>query len=122
MPNVIFAKGGNTFTFSRGRVFPVSDPSAVNVPVDYSAGGQLYAYNKGIQERFVNLEYDGLTPTDYDNYDNWLLTVAIGPTNTFTYTDEDGAAHTVRLLDTVNPLSRTRDGGYAGTIKLREEI
>lgn len=122
MPNVIFTKGGNTFTFSRGRIFPVDDPSGVTVAVDYSAGGQMYAYDKGIKEQLFNLEYDGLTQTDYNNFDNWLLNVAIGPRNTFTYTDEAGASYTVRALDTSNPLRRTRDGRYSGTIKLRREI
>lgn len=122
MPNVTFTKGGNSFSFSKGRVFPVDDPAGVTVPVDYSAGGQLYAYNKGIKERFFNLEYDGLGPTDFAYFDNWLLNVAVGPLNTFTYTDEDSAAYTVRLLDTINPLRRTQEGRYAGTIKLRQEI
>jgi len=122
MGNVTFTKGGQSFTFSRGRTYPVHDPAAVRVVVDYSAGGQMYAYDKGVKERFFNLEFDGLSQADYDAFEDWLVNVAVGPRNTFTYTDEDGVDHTVRLLDTENPLRRTRDGRYAGTIRLRKEV
>lgn len=41
----------------------------------------------------------------------------------FTFTDEDGVDHTVRLMDTKNPLQQTKNGSfYEGTITLREEI
>lgn len=122
MANVIWTRLGDTFTFSKGRVYPLDDPAGVNVPVDYSAGGKLYAYDKGIKEKFFNLEYDGLSQTDYDHVENWLLNVVIGPRRTFIYTDESGVQYTVRWLDTRNPLRRTRDGMYAGTLSLRKEI
>jgi len=126
MANIIFTKDTNTFTFSKGRKFNIHDPAKVNVPVDYSDGGQLYAYNKGIVEKSWNLVYDELSATDYSNFDAWLLTIAIGSLNTFTLTDENGVTHTVRLLDEENPLSaggENADGFlYSGTIKLREEI
>lgn len=122
MANIIFTKGASTFTFSCGRVFPVADAGAVNVPVGYSDGGQLYAYNKGVSEQFYDLVYENLNALDYSNFDSWLKTVSMGPLNTFTFTDEDSVEHTVRLLDTRNPLRWTGNGKYAGTIRLREEI
>jgi hypothetical protein len=126
MSNVIFTKGANTFTFSKGRSFPVYDPSQVNVPTDITDGGQMYAYNKGITEKFWNLVYKKLPAADYNNYSTWLLTTVVGPTSTFTMTDENGVAHTVRLLDTKNPLQadgEDKNGWlYSGTIQLREEI
>lgn len=122
MAKIIFTKGASTFTFSAGRIYPVPDAGQVNVPVDYSDGGELYAYNKGIEEDFFNLVFDALTDTDYSNFDAWLKTISVGPLNTFTMTDEDGLSHTVRLLNTKNPLQKTRYGRYAGTINLREEI
>ena len=122
MPNIVFTKGGNTFTFSKGRSYPLDDPGQVNVPVDYSEGGQLYAYDKGIEEQFYNLSFERIPQADYNNFAAWLLTVAVGPKNTFTYTDEGGAAHTVRLMDARNPLRGMAHELYSGTIHLREEI
>lgn len=122
MPNITFTKGGDTFTFSKGRSYPLDDPAQVNVVVDYSEGKQLYAYDKGIQEQFFNIFFERIPQADYDNFDDWLKNKAVGPKNTFTYTDEDGDDHTVRLLDIKNPLKRVADGMYTGAIHLRKEI
>jgi len=126
MARIIFTKGASTFTFSKGRSFPISDPAQVNVPTDKSDGGQMYAYNKGIAEKFYNLVFQKLSATDQSNFETWLKTTVVGPTSTFTFTDEAGAAHTVRLLDTQNPLAADGEDKtgflYSGTIHLREEI
>jgi len=122
MANIIFTKDADTFTFSKGRSYPLDDPAGVNVPVDYSEGGQLYAYDKGIEEQFFNLVFERIPKADYDNVDDWLKNIAVGPKNTFTYTDEDSANHTVRLLDTKNPLREVAHELYSGTIHLREEL
>ncbi|MBN1830295.1 MAG: hypothetical protein JW884_14275 [Deltaproteobacteria bacterium] len=117
-----FTKGASSFSFSRPRVYPLDDPVQVNVPTSMSDGGQLYAYDKGIEEQFFNLTFEDLTGTDFTNFETWLKTTACGPKNTFTYTDEAGTDHTVRLLDTKNPLKKTGNGKYGGTIQLRKEI
>ena len=122
MPNIKFTKGGYSFTFSKGRSYPLDDPAQVNVVVDYSEAGQLYAYDKGIQERFFNLVFERIPQADFNNFEDWLLNKAVGPKNTFTYTDEDNVEHTVRLMDTVNPLRQVADQMFSGTIKLRKEI
>lgn len=122
MPNIVFTKGVDTFTFSKGREYPLDDPVQVNVVTDLSAGGQMYAYDKGIAERFFNLSFRGLPQTDFDNLENWLVNIAVGPKNTFVYTDEDSTDHTVRLLDVRNPLKATSHEAFAGTIRLRKEI
>jgi hypothetical protein len=126
MSHIIFTKGASTFTFSKGREFPIADAAQVNVPVDYSDGGQLYAYNKGILENLIDLAFKRLSATDYSNFNTWLKTIAIGPLNTFTMTDELGTNHIVRLLDTKNPLVAEKENAagslYSGTIHLREEI
>lgn len=122
MPNIVFTKGAVTFTFSKGRSFPLYDPGQINVVTDLSDGGQMYAYDKGIQEKLFNLAFEGLSQADFDNYDDFLLNTIVGPLSTFTYTDEDSVTHTVRDLDTKNPLKATSHESYAGTIQLREEI
>lgn len=122
MSKIIFTLGASTFTFSCHRDYPVADPVQVNVPVDYSDGGQLYAYNKGIEEQFFDLVFDNCNSTDYGNVDTWIKTTAVGPKNAFTMTDESGVSHTVRMLDTKNPLRLVGVGKYSGTIHLRKEI
>ncbi|MCE5212100.1 MAG: hypothetical protein LLG40_11145 [Deltaproteobacteria bacterium] len=122
MAKIIFTKGAVTFTFSCGRVYPIGDAGQVNVACDYSDGGELYAYDKGISEQFFDLVFDRCNATDYSNFDSFFKTTIKGPLNTFTYTDESGTTHTVRCLNTKNPLRETKYGVYAGTINLREEI
>ena len=122
MPNIIFTRGVDTFAFSKGRSYPMDDPAQVNVPVNYSEGGQLYAYDKGIKEQFYNLTFERLSQADYDNFSDWLLTIAVGPLNTFTYTNEDSVTHTVRLLNAKNPLRGVAFELFSGTIQLREEL
>jgi hypothetical protein len=122
MAQMKFTKGGSTFTFVDGRRYPIYDPYQVNVPVDYSEGKQLYAYNKGVEEQFFYLDFDRICQADYDNIDTWLRTVAVGPLNTFTFTDESSANHTVRMMDVKNPLKEIGSGQFSGTITLRKEI
>lgn len=122
MPNMKWTKGEETFTFSCALAYPVDNPAAVNVVTDYSEGGQMYAYNKGISEKFFNVTIDDGNQTDYDNVENWLLSVAVGPKNSFTCTDENEVEHTVRMLDTKNPLQGDSHDRYSGTIHLREEL
>jgi len=122
MPNTKFTKDSNTFEFSKGRSFPRDDPSAVNVAIDYSDGGQMYPYDKGIQEKFFNLVFERLPLSDYNNLDNWLTNIAVGEKNAFTYTDEDGNDYTVRLMEDKNPLKEVASGLYSGAIRLRKEI
>ena len=122
MSNMIFTKGASTFTWSGGRQWPISDPVKVNVVVDYSDGRQLYAYNKGVEEQFFNLDFVRVTDTDHSNYLNWLRNVAVGPLNTFTFTDENSTEHTVRLMDTEDTLEEVDPGQWSGRVKLRKEI
>jgi hypothetical protein len=122
MPNIIFTSGVNTFTFSRGRAYPLDDPARVSVVTDLAEGKQMYAYDKGVQITLFNLYFEKLDQTDFDNFENWLTDVAVGPKNTFVYTDEDGTDHTVRLLNTTNPLKEISHNNFAGTIQLRKEI
>lgn len=122
MPNIVFTKGGYSFQFSKGRVYPVDDPKAVNVVVDYSEGVQLYAYDKGVVEQFFNLYFEQVDQADFENVEDWLVNVVVGPKNVFTYTDEDGVSHTVRMLDIKNQFKEVGAGLYSGVIHLRKEI
>lgn len=105
-----------------GRTFPINESAEVNVVVDYSDGRQLYAYNKGVEETTIPLVMENIEQADYDNFKTWLTDVAVGPLNTFIFIDEASVEHTVRMMDTKNPLREVANGIYSGTITLREEI
>lgn len=122
MAQMKFTKGGDTFTFVDGRKYPISDPVQVNVVVGYSEGKQLYAYNKGMEEQFFNLDLDRICQTDRDNVVNWLENIAVGPLNTFTFTDEDETDHTVRMMTDKDPFKEVNVGQFSGTVILRKEI
>jgi hypothetical protein len=122
MPNIIFTKGSYTFTFSKGRSYPIDDPVEVSVITDLSEGMQMYAYDKGVQVQLFNLTFEKLSNTDFSNFETWLKERAIGPKNTFTYTDESENSHTVRLLNLSNPLKEISHNNCRGTINLRKEI
>lgn len=122
MANIIFTLGADDFTFTQGRSYPVDDPAEVSVFTGLSEGMQMYAYDKGVEIQLFNLFFEKLDSTDFGNVETWLTDKAVGPKNTFTYTDEDGNNHTVRLLNVSNPLKEISHNNYAGTIRLRKEI
>lgn len=122
MAQIVFTKGGDTFTFVDGRSFPVDDPATVNVVVGYSDGRQVYAYDKGIEESEIVLNLQDICETDFDNLLDWHKNVCVGPKETFTFTDESSVDHTVRWMDVRFPLRRTGPVTYSGTVRLREEV
>ena len=122
MPNIKFTLGDDSFSFSNGRAYPLYDPAGVTVIEIFSAGKQMFVHDKEVEIQIFNLFFEKLSGTDYDNFENWLQNIAVGPQNTFTYSDENGNAHTVRLLNTRNPLKEISHGNFAGTIQLREEV
>lgn len=122
MGSMVFTKGADTFTFQHGRKHPVADPVKVNVVTGLSEGGQMYAYNKGITEQFFTLDFKNIGATDYGEIVDWLENIAVGPLNTFTFTDEAAANHTVRLIETEDPFKEVAHNIYTGRLTLREEI
>lgn len=119
--SLIFTLGANSMTID-ARALPVHDPDKVNVVVDYTDGGQLCAYNKGIAEKLWHLDCQLIDAATAAGFAEWLTDIAVGPLNPFTFTDEASNTHTVRLMDTQNPLKQVSNGRYSGVITLREEI
>ena len=122
MAQMKFTKGGDTFTFVDGRRYPISDPIQVNVVTDYSEGKQLYAYNKGVTEQYFYLDLDRISQADRDNTVDWMENISVGPLNTFTFTDEDGTDHTVRMMTDKDPFKEVSSGLFSGMVTLRKEI
>lgn len=122
MANIVWTCGTETFTWLGGQKYPVAEPARVNVVVDYSAGRQIYAYDKGVQEQAFALDFELVPTADHDNFARWLTVVAVGPKNAFTHRDESGVDHTVRLIDTVDPFVEVSPGAWSGRVMLREEV
>jgi len=122
MSKVIFTSGATSWTASCFRVFPVSDGITVNVPTEQSEGGQMYAYDKGVAEQVFELVFEKLNAADDAALRSFHSTVAVGPKNAFTFTDEAGADHTVRWLDLRYPIRQSAQNFFSGTIQLREEL
>lgn len=122
MAKIIFTLGATVWTANCDRALPVGDPAKVGVVLDYSAGGQAYAYDKGIVEQFFDLVFDKLITAKDTELRTFHETIAVGPLNTFIYTDPDGNEHSVRWLDVSYPLKQTNATHHSGTIRLRKEI
>lgn len=122
MSKIIFTLDGSSWQASCARDYPVNDGIEVNVPTDQSEGGQMYAYDKGVAVQSFELAFDKLSAADDTALCNFHANVAVGPKNTFTYTDENSATHTVRWLDLRYPIKRNRQNVYSGTITLRKEL
>ncbi|MEN8134332.1 MAG: hypothetical protein ABFS18_02180 [Thermodesulfobacteriota bacterium] len=122
MPRIKFTRGGTVWTANCDRAFPVGDPAKVGVVVGYSDGGQLYAYNKGPGEQFFELVFNKMDSDVEPGCRSFHETEAVGPLNTFTYTDQAGVDHTVRWMDIEYPIRQTDHNRHSGTIRLRKEI
>lgn len=123
MAKIIFTKDAASHTFTVARVAPIHDPLKVNVVMDYSDGGKLYAYDKGITEQFFTLDFTNLSAADNAALLDWFENTSIGPLNTFIFTDEDSTGHTVRWIDLEYPIQKEEETDrYTGTIQLRKEI
>jgi len=122
MALMVFTKGGSNFTFQCGRVYPIKDPVEVSVVTAESEGRQMYAYSKGVTVQYFVLEFKNASKTDRDNVVDWLENTAVGPLNTFTFTDEDSNTHTVRMMDKKDPFREVDKDLFTGKVLLREEI
>ena len=66
--------------------------------VGRSAGGTLYAYDKGVVAYEVSLAFESLTDDEKDDLVAFFHDEADGVCNTFTYTDSRGTSFTARFL------------------------
>ena len=100
MANPKFSKSGySDLEFGRGLLYPVEKPQHKIQVVERTAGGSLQVESLGVTIHTRPLRARGLSSTFFTNLRTWHDTVANGAVNTFTYTDEDETAHTVRWLD-----------------------
>lgn len=68
-------------------------------PKDFSDGGDLYIYDKGIAAKnFITLAWSNIPKTDYNNFKTFLG-VVVGSKYNFTFTDSDGTTYTARIYN-----------------------
>src|SRR5574343_793688 len=68
-------------------------------PKDFSDGGVLYSYNKGVVSSFEELHFDGNPAIDYTNLMTFINDVVNGNQYSFTYRDYLGNSRTARIYN-----------------------
>ena len=119
-----FSKSGfTTITFERGLLGPIEKPKLTAQPSRLSDGNVLYSYDKGVAWQEFSLKFARLSQAQRDDLLTWWDTAAVRQKNTFTYTDEDSVAHTVRWMgDIFDFVKEPATGKWSGTIRLRKEL
>ena len=122
MPNPTFSKSGvTTLTFSQGNLAPSVIDEAPRQIINEAENGSQSVYTLSGTILTHTLQFQDLPSTDHDNLRTFLRNSAINySSSTFTYTDSDGATHTVRYVDSTLRRTRNATGTYDLSITLRE--
>lgn len=118
-----------TFTFTRGAStlvlplyhFPVQDRVASGVLAARTAAGEAVTNRKAPAHTLLVRHFTGIRDEDFQGLKAWYLTEADGATNTFTATEPDGTAYTVRWVDEELRWQRDDRNRWSGTIALLVE-
>ena len=72
-------------------------------PKDFSDGGDLYVYDKGLgPNRYRTLTFPDISENDLANFMTFFEDVAVGSKNLFLFTDRDGSVHVARIMNSDN--------------------
>ena len=119
-----FAKATlTTIIFSRGDIYPSRSPEDFHQVFGVSEGGQVRVWTMTDPEQFLIRVFEGMPTEDRDNYDNWVHNALInGRAGTFTFTDTDGAAYTVRWWEDTLDIAQITAGRWSWTTTFRVEV
>ncbi len=121
MAAITFVKGATTWQPSRNPLYPgvrvISRPQVRGV----TDGDLMYVYDKGAEHRVFELQFR-LEETDKDNLLSFIQTDIVYGRETFTYNDEDAAAHTVRLVRVDVRTEEIANAIFDVALTLREEL
>ena len=67
-------------------------------PKDFSDGGDIYVYDKGIVKNFISFSWQNIPTSDYNNFMTFLG-VIVGSKYNFTYIASDGTTATARIMN-----------------------
>jgi hypothetical protein len=113
-----FVLGGNELQFSRGIRYPIARPVEKIQVIDRTGGGSLQVEELGVTIRTFPIAFRGLPLADYQALITWHGTIANGAANSFSYYDEEGNAHTVRMLTTKLDFQETSFQRFTGELLL----
>jgi len=126
MALAIFTKAGNAespLTLPKGRFLPNSDPYTPNQLRGIAGGGQVKIADLGDAEHMWECRFLRISKTDRTAIIDFLQDTTVNyAENTFTFTDEDAVAHTVRWWDKKVDYPHIKGNLYNVIITLREEI
>lgn len=110
-----------TLNFTRNPVYGgMGAPYGFRQPRDLSDGGVFYSYDKGVMEEFIELKWAMMPLADWTALDSFIRNEVVGAKNAFTYIDQNGAAHTVRIETDSVDFREARNQRYAGSLTLRK--
>lgn len=119
MANPQFSLGANVLAFTTGLKYPVRSPIEALQATDRTAAGTLQVETFGIKRQRFEMRFRNMPAADYAALQTWFDTICDGAGETFTYTDSDSVAHTVRLI--TNPLDFSEGvTGFEGVLMLEE--
>ena len=99
----IFTKTGATgspLTLPKGRFLPVSDPYTPRQIIGTAGGGQVKVADLGTADHIFEITINRVSKTDRNAIITFLQHANVNyAQNTFTFTDEDSTAWTVRYCN-----------------------
>lgn len=116
MANPIFSLGENVLTFPKAPIYPDRAPRERVQAMDRTAGGSLQVESLGAVIAKRSPRWRNLTAAFVASLQNWFDVIANGAANAFTYTDDTGAAMTVRWVNGFD--FEEGRAGFSGTIEL----
>jgi len=113
----IFTHASGTINFTRAPLRKRGSIELLQALVKNS-GGQPFAFDSLAEEDLIVLTWRRMTTPDRSALETFLVSTAKGMVETFTYTDVDAVATTVRFAYPDLLLSEVAQGGHEVTIVL----
>ena len=113
-----FTLGVQTLLFTDGIQLPGRRPLEKMQALDRTAGGDLQVEDLGVTVRRFPLVLRGIDAAKMAELETWFDTIADGATNSFTYSDENGAEYTVLWVSSILDFRQIEPGIYTGDIML----
>lgn len=118
---IAFLSGTSLWAPGEALVFPHVRTFQRDQVEGKTDSGKFYVYDKGGERRVFDLAMV-LAQADKDELDTFIRSTSVYAKNTFTYYDEDGLNHTVRLIGADLQGRETSPGKVEIGLSLREEL
>jgi len=129
MANPTFVSGGTTETFKPGNIQATRVPDSPRQRLQVSSNGSVRVLEVSTtDDRFIEIEVVALPLDDNGSFSGYtsmrafLLTIVNWAETTWTFTDTDGDAFTVRYWSDTFDLFEHKKDEYSGRLLLRVEV